>query len=171
MHLPIGRTLRRAAGASALAVAALLVPVTPAVAAPSPATIVGTVTGPDGEVLAGIGVGITASTPRGLAFQCREVPFSPTAQLKTSFTMTVGGAIQGTIGDGSFRGTMWVDWNGRRINGDTDSPSGNTYTIGNIPTGTYVVHAQSYDGGPAAQSAPVSVVQGKVTKNVTVAVQ
>lgn len=111
------------------------------------------------------GVGITVSRPYGLAFQCRDVPFSSTAELKTSFTMAVGGAIQGTIGDGSFRGTIWVDWDGRRITGSKDDPFGSTYTIGNIPTGTYVVNALGYDG-VAAQSAPVRVVQGKVTKHV-----
>ena len=107
----------------------------------------------------------TAASPLGLARQCRDVPFSSTAQLKTSLTMAVGGAVQGTVGDGDFYGSIWVEWNGQRIYGSTDDASRASYTIGSIPTGTYVVHA-TQSGGLSTQSAPVSVVQGKITKHV-----
>lgn len=113
----------------------------------------------------------SAASPYGLAQQCTTVPFSAVRASRASFTtMATGGAVQGSLSGPAgqlVNMQIRVETNGRRIDGRTDTPDGTTYTIGSLPTGTYVVHA--YDGyGDAGQSTQVRIVQGKITKGVDI---
>lgn len=106
--------------------------------------------------------------PYGLAAQCANVAFSSTRRSTVSFAMVVGGGIAGTIENVGLLGApVYVVWNGRRISGypKTSAEHTVTYSITGVPTGTYVVHA-SDPYGLTAESGPLRVVQGKVTKNV-----
>lgn len=183
--------LRRTVGVVAVTAAALLTAATPATAAPT-ATVAGTLTGPAGEVLEGVPVSVTglhpqarygagggtgrvcatskprAGDPHGLAAQCAPVAFSPTQQSTAAFRMVVGGGIQATLaGDVGFLPSVYIEWNGQRIEGyPTSSTQPAVYSITGVPAGTYVVHAGDLDGHTAL-SAPVRVVQGEVTRGIT----
>ncbi len=109
-----------------------------------------------------------ASSPLGLATRCQDVPFSATTQTKVSFTLQIGGGVTGALTGATAATRLWIDFDGHRIDGHTDEATTSFY-LGNVPTGTWVIHASDSDTGRTGRSAPVHVVQGTVTRNVPLA--